>query len=317
MVFCAGERVPAQGSGGPSIFYAAGFEENSGGTHAAMVWKIGGSTVTPMALTDGTWNTEALGIVENGGSIYAGGRKWSIYEDGVALRYTAMVWKIDGSRVTPITLTDGAQSAEAWSITASGDSLYAAGSEGTWSDGVAMVWKINGSTVIPITLTDGTRDAKVQSITASGGSLYAAGYKYNGDYNCGNAVAMVWKISGSTITPITLTGGMRDARVQDITARGDSLYAAGSEGIWSDGVAMVWKIDGSRITPIILTGGTRGTVAMAIAESGGSLYAAGYEGNHDGRAAMVWKTDGPTVTPLALTLTGGTRSSAASAVIVP
>ncbi|MDR1143899.1 MAG: hypothetical protein LBK77_06760, partial [Spirochaetaceae bacterium] len=47
--------------------------------------------------------------------------------------------------------------------------------------------------------------AGVADITTDGDSLYAAGFEGSGD----NFAAMVWKIDGSTVTPIPLTGGKR------------------------------------------------------------------------------------------------------------
>jgi hypothetical protein len=70
---CAGGRAGAQGENGPEsplTLYAAGYERNGGGESVAMVWKISGSTVTPLVLTDGTQPAEVVGIAENGGSIY-------------------------------------------------------------------------------------------------------------------------------------------------------------------------------------------------------------------------------------------------------
>jgi hypothetical protein len=53
-VVCVGSRVPAQTGGGPvpeslPVLYAAGWEVNSDDIHAAMVWKIEGSTLKASA----------------------------------------------------------------------------------------------------------------------------------------------------------------------------------------------------------------------------------------------------------------------------
>jgi hypothetical protein len=99
--------------------------------------------------------------------------------------------------------------ANARGLAESGSSLYAAGWENSGGKDTTTVWQIDGSTVTPIALTDGTRHAAAWGIAAigSGGPpvLYAAGYE--GDY--GKDAAMAWKIEGSTVTPIPLTGGTR------------------------------------------------------------------------------------------------------------
>ncbi|MDR1142945.1 MAG: hypothetical protein LBK77_01850 [Spirochaetaceae bacterium] len=294
---CAGGRALAQGAQRgpekPPILYAAGAEDNSAGTAVAMVWEIGGSTVTPIPLTDGTQSAEVLGIAESGGSLYAAGRT---YNGAVN---AATVWKIDGSRVTPLALTDGTQNAQAEGIVESGGSLYAAGFEVTGDRHTARVWKIDGSTVTPIPLTGGTQPRGwVKGIAESGGSIYAAGFEENSG---GTAVAMVWKIDGSAVTPIPLTGGTRDAYVLGITAGGDSIYVMASEAAGDEYAARVWKIDGSAAAPIALTGETRGTTVWGIAESGGAIYAAGSEFNGDYTVvAMVWRISGSRVTPIPL-----------------
>jgi hypothetical protein len=61
---CAGVRAMAQAGNSPPpesppALYAAGAERNSSGYDTAMVWKIDGSTITPMALTDGTRHLES------------------------------------------------------------------------------------------------------------------------------------------------------------------------------------------------------------------------------------------------------------------
>jgi hypothetical protein len=78
--------------------------------------------------------------------------------------WIATIWKIDGSTVTSIALTDGTQNASVWNITKSEGSLYAAGFEGSGDNFAAMVWKIDGSTVTPIALTDGKRSSSANAV---------------------------------------------------------------------------------------------------------------------------------------------------------
>jgi hypothetical protein len=150
--------------------------------------------------------------------------------------------------------------------------------------------------------------------------LYVAGDEFISSIK---GVAMVWKIDGSTVTPIPLTDGKRNVSVSDIAESGGNIYAAGWEGEnYRKKVAMVWKIDGSGVTPIPLTDGKQNMSAYHIAAGGGVgperppiLYAAGYEENSGGKyAAKVWKIDGSTVTTILLT--DGKRPSSAGAVIV-
>ncbi|MDR1306958.1 MAG: hypothetical protein LBK74_05250 [Treponema sp.] len=190
LLFRVGGRVPAQEN--PPVLYAAGYEKNRGGKWAATVWKIDGSTVTPVVLTNGTWHAGVVGITGNGGSFYAAG-----YEENSGGN-TAMVWKIEGSTVTPIPLTGGVQDAQVLGLAESGGSFYAAGWEHSGGGKrVAMVWKIDGSTVTPIPLTDGTDAAEAWGIAAigSGGPPVLCVVGNEGDY--GECVTiMAWEIYG-------------------------------------------------------------------------------------------------------------------------
>ncbi|MDR2663028.1 MAG: hypothetical protein LBC31_08535 [Treponema sp.] len=274
--------------------YAAGYERNSDEVNVAMVWKIDGSKVTPIALTDGTQNVEVWGIAESGNSIYVAGYEGS--EGNSDHFYSAItVWKIDGSKVTSIALTDGTQKAMVQGIAEIGDSLYAAGWEMNGGINIATVWKIDGSTVTPIALTDETQYGVVNDIAEIGGSLYATGDE--------GLAATVWKIDGSTVTPITQINGRRSShvRAQGIAEIGGGIYVTGSEGsgVLQDD-AMVWKIDDSTVTLIARINGKPDAGTVGVAAGGGSLYAGGFNrGAYEG-TAMVWKIDGSTVTPIVL-----------------
>jgi hypothetical protein len=249
--------------------YVAGSEYNKG----PRVWKVDGSTVTPIPLTVvGDGATGVSGITESGGSVYVAGTRSPFGSRGVGAGI-AMVWKIDGSAVTPIPLTDGKQNMSASTIAAGGGGgppiLYAGGDA---NSGVAMVWKIDGSTITPIPLTDGTGGdvASVERVAASGvgdpPALYAVGSEgYGGSSN----VTRMWKIDGSTVTPIPLTKGTGVVNVSDIVSGGvggtPSIYAAGSEkNSGGTNAARVWKIDGSTVTAIPLTDGKRPSSVGAV-----------------------------------------------------
>jgi hypothetical protein len=152
MLFCAGGAGAQTGNGPvperPKVLYAAGWEDNSGGYDIATVWKIDGSTVTPVALTDGTRDAGVYALAVSGGSLYAAGYERDSYDERVA-----MVWRIDGSRVTPVALTNGTRDAAVFGIVKSGGSLYAAGWD---AKGFPTVWKIDGSRVTSIVLTGGS-----------------------------------------------------------------------------------------------------------------------------------------------------------------
>ncbi|MDR1307594.1 MAG: hypothetical protein LBK74_08480 [Treponema sp.] len=295
----SGGGGPGLGPERPPVLYAAGYEESGPwiAPKVAMVWKIDGSTVTPIPLTDGTDDSIVRDIVESGGSIYAAG------DEGNA----AMVWKIDGSTITPTPLPviEGGTTG-VLGIVESGGSIYAVGNRTPFirvDPSITMVWKIDGSGVTPIPLTDEMRDARAEAVIESAGSIYVAGYERDSG-------GRVWKIDGSTVTrSIALSGETRETSARAIVESGGSLYAAGVEKAGGSLAVRVWKIDGSTVTAIPLTDGEWYSGVEGIAESGGSIYAAGSE-----RAtALVWKIDGFRVTPIPLT--DGTRESSASGIV--
>lgn len=141
------------------ILYTAGYEQNSRKVNVATVWKIDGGTVTPMVLTeDATWDDHAgvQSIVEIEGSIYAAG------SDDRAVGTAATVWKIDGSTVTAIPLTDGTRYEEVYDIAESEGVLYAAGEDKTG----ATVWKITDGEVTAIPLSEGKEYGSTYAVIA-------------------------------------------------------------------------------------------------------------------------------------------------------
>jgi hypothetical protein len=303
MLFCAGGPVTAQTGSGP-VIYVAGYESKSG-KGIATVWKLEGSTVTPIALTDGTRDATVYGLAEIGGSIYAAGRENT---GSGTWRYTATIWKIDGSTVTSVALPDeGTGTVQAEGVVESGGSIYAVGRRYNDTTEGALMWKIEGSTVTPIALTGGTR---AWGIAESGDSIYAAGMRVPfGSRGAEPGIAMVWKIDRSGVIPLALTDGTDNASAQGIVESGGGIYAAGYKGTYYKAIPMVWKIDGSRVSPLALTDGTQGGYTVSgITAGGGSLYVAGNKGIADWMGdATVWKVDGSRVRPIVLT---GTRNTA-------
>jgi hypothetical protein len=124
-------------------------------------------------------------------------------------------------------------------------------------------------------------------------------------------------LSGLLITACGDAGG---GVVPYIPGGGTSLvrYAAGYEKNTSGKeVATVWKIKGSRVTPFPLSGGTKNARAVRLAVKGTDLYAAGYEQNAGNiPIAKIWTISGDGTVTSVLSLTDGTKSAGASALVV-
>ena len=130
-------------------------------------------------------------------------------------------------------LTDGTSpSAQAQSITVSGNNIYIAGYEwdGPYGNSfIAKYWK-NG---VAIPLTDGNEDNYAYGVVVIGSDVYVAG-----DGSNGTSKAKYWKNGMET----SLTNGMYDAAAFCIAAIGTDVYIGGFETNRNNiRVAKYWK----------------------------------------------------------------------------
>ena len=95
----------------------------------------------------------------------------------------AKLWK-NGTELSE--LTDGSNSAGAYSVFVVGGDVYSAGYESNGTSNVAKVWK-NDKELYE--LTDGSKEAEARSVFVADDKVYTAGYENNGTKD----VAKLWK----------------------------------------------------------------------------------------------------------------------------
>ena len=184
----------------------------------------------------------------------------------------AVVWKND----VATNLTDGSQSAVAYSVVVSGSDVYVAGNAGN----VAVVWKNDVAT----NLTDGTQSAAARSVFVSGEDVYVAG-------NEGN-MAVVWKNGVAT----NLTDGTLPAVANSVFVSGGDVYVAGhADNVatsWEDNKAVIWK---NGIQSDLST--TDRSTATSVFVQGNNVYVAGNDYGTSQSKVKIWKNGVSSVLP--------------------
>jgi hypothetical protein len=308
-----------------SRVFVAGQQENTAGIEVAMVWTYDASmpftagSFTPWALTDGTKDAKVDDILVTGSQVYASG-----YESN-GLVNVAKVWKPSlTSSYLPGTapaaeLSDGAYTAEANLLVASGTMIYVGGYDesgvastpqnmgplGTTNGvmdpnvGVAMVWTYDTRTPFGVPafsgtkLSDGSMDANVNELIVTGTQVLCAGYQFNGT----NDDAGLWSFDPTTVvTPQSvnyqrLSDGTSEANANTIIASDTTIYIAGYAGKF----ATQWSqpIGGSAFTVANLSDGTQAAEAQSLFVVGEDVYIGGMINNGTMDVAQLWTDETP------------------------
>lgn len=218
-----------------SDVYVAGYSYNNiagVGVYAASLWRVtAGTTVStlPLPLSNGMTNSEAYSVATSSTDVYTSG---SISNNSVSL---GCYWK---NSTTPVILTGATNYGKAKGIVVSGSDVYVAGYEGCPNYGCTVTCKIwkNGS---PVTL--GTYPiAEVTGMSVSGSDVYVSGRiaTYPSEIN----TAMLWKISGNTVTSIPLTNGTVSTIATGVSAINNDIFLSGYETINGLSKGWTWRV---------------------------------------------------------------------------
>jgi hypothetical protein len=270
LTFTACKKHGSGGNNDPKgTVYIAG-NDWSGNNNIALFWKDG----KVQKLTDGTHQAEAYSVYASAaGDVYVAG-----YENNGNYD-VAKLW-INGKAKS---ISDGKQDGNVWAVVVSGSTVYATGYDGN----LAKLWKMNGSTVtsqeLPFSGALYSEGAAVA--VAASGDVYVAG-DMTDDNN--KIFAVLWKISGSTITSQMLptVGVNLGSYATGVYVSGNDVYATGYE-YDAPNVAYpkLWKVSGGTATATDLPKGSAGAYPKSVVVSGSTVYVSGkYEGE-----AAIWQ----------------------------
>ncbi|WP_420401545.1 IPT/TIG domain-containing protein [Flagellimonas sp.] len=146
------------------------------GKDIAVVWE----NKLPTDLTLGEFDASANSVYAYNNYSFAAG-----YEKNENNKRVAKVWVKD---VSVHELTDGTNSAVAYSVTANGSQVCAVGNETINGVNVAKFWIIKDGIITSKDITNGEMDAGADSIFELNGVYYVAGYENDG----GKDIAVYW-----------------------------------------------------------------------------------------------------------------------------
>lgn len=253
--------------------YFIGYEPKDGDKLVVKYWKNGVST--QLSGEAERANAYAITINEDG-VIYVGG---SVKNDkGISI---ATYWKVNlNQSIKEVSLSDGSESADVFSITLYNGDVYAAGRDG---NGVAKYW-INDKDHSEIIEGGHT----LYAISVMDDKVYTAGW----DEDLTGRFNIKYWIDGE---PHDLTNDAFLASVQDIAVDNGDVYVSGYVKATSDSksVATYWKNGIAHE----LTDGSRDGYAWGMTIYKGDVYVAGYERKNGGSLspgnyiAKYWKND--------------------------
>ena len=261
------------GCGGesPQRVYVAGYVNDDEGNNVATLW-IDGEPQTIAV------NAQASSVfVAKNNIIYVAGSTREEYD------FTATLWKIQGDKISQITLDKAGTYANSVSATDGGE-VYVSGHEyGDNDEGV--YWKVSGTKVtrIPLDTMQENMEATARAIcVAPNGDVYVAGkvsyLEMGGDW-----FAVIWKNGeGQYLSD----GKYAEADAIYIAGNGD-VHVAGQKTL-SHRVAVVWK---NNVLQYLSKGPMESMAYAIFATPDGDVYAAGYERDRNQLKdlGIVWK----------------------------
>lgn len=215
---------------------------------------------------------EAKLAPEGGGtsSVFVSGN--DVYVAG-ADGFNPVYWKNGTEVVLP--LSEGIQSATAYSICVSGNDVYVVGDQYPARLGVATIWK-NG---VPTTLADYTLFSYASSVYVVGNDVYIAGSISHAPYSYG---AVYWK---NNVVNVLSTGS---SSANSIFVDGSDVYVFGEDSYNNQYTNTYWKNG----VPVRLSGGALRFSASSIYVKNGDVYMAGSTWDTDSYySATYWKNN--------------------------
>lgn len=247
--------------------YIAGYESN--GNHlVAKYWKNG----IEMALTDGTYDAEAMSICVAGDNIYVAG-----YESN-GKKKVAKYWK-NGMETS---LTDGSHDACANCILKINNDLHIVGTEGDFNPQTFNRQPVHWKNGVPTVLSVGKVEGVAQAIVTDGDNIYIL-IRYINDRGAG-----YWK-NDSYYSRVT---DPLDAITNCIAVDNGNVYIAGIASYFGPTrVATLWE--NGHPTKLSDDKNLTDANACAIAIERGDIYVGGYENGK----AKYWKNGIPYTLP--------------------
>ena len=246
---------------GNNVYVAGYYTDDSVPIAAVWISSNGGSSFVKKDLPDqGDADAGADSIYVSGSNVYVAG----YYFDGVST-YVAVVWVSSnggGSFVEQDLPDQGDGSAEAYSVYASGNSVYVAGDYNNGSY-MSAVWisSNSGSSFIKKDIPE--TNVHADSVYVSGGSIYVAGYYIAGP----KPTATVWVSldGGTTFSKMDLMTGSY-AVANSVYVSGSDIYAATYYFAGSGApVGALWtSLGGGSFVENELTDAGHGSLALSV-----------------------------------------------------
>ncbi|MEM6777462.1 MAG: ELWxxDGT repeat protein, partial [Planctomycetota bacterium] len=309
-------------------------------SYGAELWKSDGTNTTLLAdINPGTAGSAPFGLTEFQGHLYFsandgvnGGELWrtdgtttSLVSDinqggdssgvsrltvvGNNLFFTATdgssgteLWKYDGTTVSRVAdIATGSPSSTPNELTNVGGTLYFSANDGVFG---REIWSSDGLTVNRITNINTTGDSISSSGSRSsltnlnGELLFSAttGTGNNEDYE-------LYKINGSTLTPVSNINANGSSTPQQLTVLGNEIIFTADDGTTG---RELWKTDGTIATRIAdIRTNSSGSSPSLLTQVGNNVF---FRANDGFNGTELWKTDGQTAS-LVSNIRAGNQSS--------